>query len=288
MSPEPVNTFVALSSLPKDIIETPSPPRRFINTPKNENFNKSIEERRETDPPATNLKSNVTVRPANSEANNTKVAITAFVRSNCVYIRNGDDETTERYKLIHRVVDQLSQNLSPIEHLPEEGTFLIVNSKGFKRCIVQEVKSGANIKVFLSDFGRQEIVAMSRLFEPGSRLEKMAATSFIKMLNLENVPEFYMSKKVAQYAKSLLEDNVFLEAELGSQPDSGRIFDVIKNEFINDVLFCYAQDENPEMEEYEPEDKEFTFISDEIVKIDVSFLSCLLKLLVFLFFELTH
>lgn len=65
---------------------------------------------------------------------------------------------------------------------------------------------------------------------------------------------------------------ISLELEYGSQPDEGRIFDVVKNEYINDVLFCYAQEDNHEMVEYEPEDKEFTFITEEIVKIDVSLL----------------
>lgn len=64
---------------------------------------------------------------------------------------------------------------------------------------------------------------------------------------------------------------VLSELQYGSQPDEGRIFDVVKNEFINDVLFCYAQEEEePQMVELEPEEKEFTFITDEIIKIDVS------------------
>lgn len=66
---------------------------------------------------------------------------------------------------------------------------------------------------------------------------------------------------------------VSLELEYGSQPDEGRIFDVVNNEFINDVLFCYAQDDDQEMVEFEPEDKEFTYVAEEIVKIDVSLLS---------------
>lgn len=206
----------------------------------------------------------------NSEDKAQKVAITSFIRSNCVYIRNADENTNKRFQMIHKVVEQLSQNLHSITSLPEENTYLIVNVDGFKRCTVQEVKGENRIRVFLSDSGKQEIVAMTQLYEPGPRLEKLAETSFIKMMNLEHVPEFYLNKKAAEYIKYVLSDEVFLEVEFGSTPDKGRIFDVVKNEFINDVLFCYAQDEEPEIIEYEPEEKEFTFVSEEIVKIDVS------------------
>ncbi|KAL5283898.1 hypothetical protein ACFFRR_006278 [Megaselia abdita] len=197
-----------------------------------------------------------------------KVSITSFIRSNCVYVRDADDETTSRFNLTRTVVEKLSQNLSQIRNLPEEGTFLIVKLMEFKRCTIQEVKGENHIKVFLSDSGRQEFVQMSQLYEPGNRLEKLAETNFIKMLKLENVPEFYLNKKASEYIKYVLSDEVFLELENGSQPDEGRIFDVVKNEYINDVLFCYAQEEEPEMEEFEPEDKPFTYVPDEIFKID--------------------
>lgn len=146
-----------------------------------------------------------------SKTPSSKIAITSFIRSNCVYIRDGDEETTKRFNMVHRVVDQLAQNLTPIKSLPEEGTFLIMkNLDAFQRCTVLAVKGERQIKVFLSDSGKQEIVTISQLFEPGPRLEKLAETSFIKMIKLESVPEFYLNKKAAEYVKSLLGDDVFL------------------------------------------------------------------------------
>lgn len=160
--------------------------------------------------PIPDTKTQIT-KPRIVNTNSHKVAITSFIRSNCVYIRDADEETTNRFQLIHRVVDQLGQNLCHIKCVPEEGTFLIMGSSdGFKRCIVQEVKGERLIKVFMTDSGRQEIVSINQLFEPGSRLEKLAETSFIKMLKLENVPEFYLNQKAADYVKSILGDNIFL------------------------------------------------------------------------------
>lgn len=208
---------------------------------------------------------------------NQKIAITSFIRSNCVYIRDADEETTKRYNMIHHVVGQLSKNLSPIQSLPEEGTFAIVKFNGFKRCTIQSVKGENKIKVFLSDIGQQEVVQMNQLFEPGERLEKLASTSFIKMMKLESVPEFYLNRKAAEYARSLLRDDIFLELHQGSDPEKGRIFDVVNNEFINDVLFCYGQEEQEEetFQELEPEDKEFTHVQEEIFKFEVSFINIL-------------
>lgn len=232
-------------------------------------LDRAITERPPINIPSSKIIQNFT--KSETENKRQKIAITSFIRSNCVYLRDADEGTNSRYKMVHNVVQQLSQNLSRIRSLPEAGTFLIVNVNGFKRCTILDVRPDRKIKVFLSDFGQQEIVTKDQLYEPGSRLEKLASASFIKMLRLENVPEFYLNKKAAKYTKSLLKDDVFLEFESGSNPEEGRIFDVIKNEYVNDVLFCYSQENEPQMVEYEPEDKEFTFINEEIIKSDVSF-----------------
>uniref|UniRef100_T1H2S7 Uncharacterized protein n=1 Tax=Megaselia scalaris TaxID=36166 RepID=T1H2S7_MEGSC len=90
------------------------------------------------------------------------------------------------------------------------------------------------------------------------------------MMKLESVPEFYLNRKAAEYARSLLRDDIFLELHQGSDPEKGRIFDVVNNEFINDVLFCYGQEEQEEetFQELEPEDKEFTHVQEEIFKFE--------------------